>query len=417
MPADRPELAFMKWAEDYSKTTPYKPLGPTKAKDVLESEILYLNLLRNHVIVLNSLNSAKELLEKRGGKYSDRPPFHFFEEQGWVSSFPLSPNKKGIFRKHRKLFQNGFSPANCLQYRDVLQKQARETASNLIRSPTDWISHFERSMIAIIMAVAYGLDTENSIDDYVELSHKGTRGIDVGGTPGATAVDIFPTIRQLPKWLNLFPSLKLARESYFDVRALHDVPFEAAKKQVSNGTARPSFASKMFEEQRKQQQQENWNEMILDEKIMDEDINGAAAVLYIAGQHTGNFNHILGFPHSPKFYRSLVIANVYSMTHDPTVYRNPDTFDPDRYAKRMDGTPGEPLPLCGFGFGRRECPGQYFGTLNLWIFIATMLATVEFSKELDDNGVEVTPRFVVVNGLSTGPEPFPCRIVARRSTL
>jgi len=46
----------------------------------LESDIIYLNFLGAPAIVLSSLKAAVDLLEKRGAKYSGRPPFHFLEE-------------------------------------------------------------------------------------------------------------------------------------------------------------------------------------------------------------------------------------------------------------------------------------------------------------------------------------------------
>jgi hypothetical protein len=52
-------------------------------------------------------------------------------------------------------------------------------------------------------------------------------------------------------------------------------------------------------------------------------------------------------------FRSIVISNVYAILHDPSVYSNPDEFNPDRYLPASEGGLGEPLPIGNFGFGRR----------------------------------------------------------------
>lgn len=52
-------------------------------------------------------------------------------------------------------------------------------------------------------------------------------------------------------------------------------------------------------------------------------------------------------------HSALIVANAYAMTHDEKIYSNPDAFNPDRYAPKADGSPGEPFPVGQFGFGRR----------------------------------------------------------------
>lgn len=41
--------------------------------------MIYVNLLGQPIIVLNSVESAVDLLDKRGAIYSDRPPFVLLE--------------------------------------------------------------------------------------------------------------------------------------------------------------------------------------------------------------------------------------------------------------------------------------------------------------------------------------------------
>jgi cytochrome P450 len=50
---------------------------------------------------------------------------------------------------------------------------------------------------------------------------------------------------------------------------------------------------------------------------------------------------------------SMVIANAWAMLHDSDIYKDPFTFNPDRYLPLSEGGADEPIPAGHFGFGRR----------------------------------------------------------------
>jgi cytochrome P450 len=50
---------------------------------------------------------------------------------------------------------------------------------------------------------------------------------------------------------------------------------------------------------------------------------------------------------------TLVVANAYAMHRDPAVYKDPNTFNPDRYLPVSEGGEDAPPPVAHFGFGRR----------------------------------------------------------------
>lgn len=52
--------------------------------------------------------------------------------------------------------------------------------------------------------------------------------------------------------------------------------------------------------------------------------------------------------------KTTVIANIWAMMHDASIYSDPFSFDPARFL----GDCPQPDPReCVFGFGRRICPG------------------------------------------------------------
>lgn len=101
---------------------------------------------------------------------------------------------------------------------------------------------------------------------------------------------------------------------------------------------------------------------------------------------------------------------------DEKVYKDPRSFNPDRYLPKPYGD-GEPYVPSSFGFGRRFgtslalyhfgplnaflriCPGRYVADANLWIAIASILATFSISKVIGVNGEEMSPSLEFSVGL------------------
>ncbi|KUJ15017.1 cytochrome P450 [Mollisia scopiformis] len=454
VPAERPELTYVKWGKEHN------------------TDILYLNFFGKSTIVLNSVQAAMELLDRRGAKYSDRPDFPFMKEQGWqrnLAFFSSGPS----FRRHRKMFQNAFTTANCVPYREAQEMEARKVVGRILKTPQDWQSHLIMFGTTVILRIAYGITVGENDDPYVELAKKASFIISNAGQTGATMVDNFPFLRYLPKWLSILPSLKLAREYYPYVRALHDLPFAAVKTAMSHGVAETSFVKKMLEEMAENDENEKKDTEAQINTLTDADVNGAAGTIYVAGQDTSlatlsmfvlnmtehpevqrkGWEEIesvigkerlptfadrdklpyvdcimqevfrrypvvpLGVPHKSaedgtyKGYfipkgRSTMVANAYAMLRDENVYKDPGTFNPSRYLPIEKGGAGEPLPIGQFGFGRRICPGRHLATASVWMVMATMLATLEISRPKDINGNDIIPAPTFSTGIVSHPAPF-----------
>ncbi|KAL1673148.1 cytochrome P450, partial [Schizophyllum commune] len=110
---------------------------------------------------------------------------------------------------------------------------------------------------------------------------------------------------------------------------------------------------------------------------------------------------------------TIVYANARAMCYDTRIYKSPEIFDPMRYAPESEGGRAEPPPVGHFGFGRRICVGRHFADATLWIIMATMLATLNFERVLDDDGQSVTPKVSLTAGLTSHPESFPCVLMPR----
>ncbi|GAB1525372.1 cytochrome P450 2 sub U member 1 [Rhizoctonia solani] len=75
-----------------------------------------------------------------------------------------------------------------------------------------------------------------------------------------------------------------------------------------------------------------------------------------------------------------------AMGRDPRHYLDPETFDPDRYLDPQ--TPRAPR----FGWGRRKCPGAHFAEASIFMIVASLLTTFTFSRKRTEDGQEIVPQ-------------------------
>lgn len=106
------------------------------------------------------------------------------------------------------------------------------------------------------------------------------------------------------------------------------------------------------------------------------------------------------------------------MGNDANYYSDADAFRPERFIDPATGlsTGLDPKDYI-FSFGRRyglylttevqsdvpsarACPGQRFADDSLWLVIASIIATFDIKRTVDDNGREVTPPMAFSPGLT-----------------
>ena len=453
VPTDSPEYTYAKWAKQY------------------KSDVIYVHMLGQPVVVLNSVQAAIALLDKRGSNYCDRPRFVLFEVMGWQATLTFlrwGPR----FKLHRRILQRAFTPTSCLAYRNLQEREAETLMGGLVTKPETWETQLRRFATAVVMGIGFGIDIASDDDPYIEIATDASYALAHGGAPAGTAVDFLPFIRFLPNWLVRSRSLAFARNWRWAIRRLHDVPFEAARRQFNATAAQSSFIHSLLRQQ-KSGKDEDANAFTL------EDIKGAAGAVFAAGQDTTwstlvvfVLNMVLhpevqskaqqaldsvvgsdrlptfedrpqllyidyvvqetlrwapvspiGLPHRSLQYDeyngmfipkgSFVYANARAMTHDERTYSNPGDFDPDRFIPTFEGGRGEPYPVGQFGFGRRVCVGRYLAEASVWIVVASILATMNIERALDDQGNEIIPEVELTSGLTSHPKHFECRIKPR----
>lgn len=104
---------------------------------------------------------------------------------------------------------------------------------------------------------------------------------------------------------------------------------------------------------------------------------------------------------------SIILMDNYGTFHDPEMYDDPETFEPERYVRMPFGTK-EGVDTRGyrnnlaFGSGRRACPGESMARRTIALNTMNLLWTLNFKKDGSATGgqdfgsyVKVSPLFVI----------------------
>ncbi|RGP73506.1 hypothetical protein FSPOR_2088 [Fusarium sporotrichioides] len=398
------------------------------------SDIIHVRSLGRSTIVLHSAEIAKEILEKKGANFCDRPRFTLLEV---------------------KFLQTSFSNTNVRQWHNLQRIEAHRTVKALMARSDTWERSLRRFAVAVVLQVSYGTEVPSDDDPYIRIANDAMYATSNGGVPANSVVDLVPfgkgatylagvqrklanrlfPVRYLPDWLVNDWSLRFARQWRWAITKLHDMPFAAAQAER---------LLRLYEHNELHDKNQEWS---LD------DIKGAAGAVFIAGADTtwatcvifilnmvlhpeiqkkaqDELDAVVGPGKLPEFsdrpslpyiehivqeiYRTVVYANAYAIGHDERVYKAPHDFNPDRYGA------GEPYPVGNFGFGRRICVGRFLADNSVWIMVATMLFTLHFRKKVAQDGTPIEPRVRFTNGgtwsVNSSPQLVdPCSIWAPQS--
>ncbi|XP_046401397.1 methyl farnesoate epoxidase-like [Ischnura elegans] len=101
--------------------------------------------------------------------------------------------------------------------------------------------------------------------------------------------------------------------------------------------------------------------------------------------------------------------SLWSISHDPAKWENPDDFRPERFIDENGKLIRDDISL-NFGFGKRVCVGMSFAKNCLFLFFGAMLANFEFRFVPG----EPLPSTTSLPGFTTSPQPFNILAIERK---
>nr|QTW43691.1 CYP3082A3 [Eurytemora affinis] len=103
---------------------------------------------------------------------------------------------------------------------------------------------------------------------------------------------------------------------------------------------------------------------------------------------------------------TTVLTNTYSVHMDPEHFKDPHTFNPDRFINQKGEFENDERNI-PFGIGKRRCLGETLARMENFLFFSNLLLQFRFLPSGD------LPSLEPVTGFSNGPQPFLTKVLDR----
>ncbi|KAJ7137205.1 cytochrome P450 [Mycena epipterygia] len=393
------------------------------------SDIIHLNFAGTSVIVLSSLEAAEELLERRSSIYSDRP------------ASPMLNDLMG--RTSRRLFYQGFNAISAQNFHPKELAATHRLLRLFLHTPDAFRDHIRQMAGEVIISVAYGINVLPVNDPYIAAAEEGLQTVFQAAIPGRFLGDSIPMLKYVPDWFPGAGFKLLAKEWRKLTRALTDLPFEEAKRQIS--------LQILSETSDKYYQEETVKVMAASMYTAGADTTVAVLITFVLAmlfnpeaqkQAQLEIDTVIGPGQLPHFndeqsllYLSALVKEVlrwgpvapmgvpHLLTAEDQyrgyrlpagsvdMYPDPKSFNPERFLRDGKLNPDVRDPQAAFGFGRRICPGRHMAMSSVWITIASILAVFDIAVVDDGQIIELSYEFSP--DLTSAPLPFKCSIKPR----
>ncbi|KAG1753720.1 cytochrome P450 [Suillus paluster] len=385
MPHIKPSFNFAEWGKKYG-------------------DISHIEVLGQHIIVLNSIKTAMEMMDGKSSVYSDRPILPMDGELcGWKHTLGFLPYGDRLRLSRKNIHRVIGSHAALNIYHPIEEVETHRFLKRVLGNPDQLQAHIRHTTGAVILRIFYGYEAK------------------------------------VPEWFSGAGFKRIARESRETLEEMAGAPYKFVEDQMAAGIAPKSFTSDLLEGRplsaeetlckmsntRFRRQVSTINTLFLAMTISP-DVQKKAQVeidAVVGPDRLPSFADRDSLPYIEALVKevlrwnavapnggprrvteddihdgyyipkgSLVMPNVWFMLNDPRTYANPST-------------------IC-FGFGRRICPGLLLADASVWISTVMSLAVFDISKVIE-NGVEITPEIDFSSGAISHPKPVKCSIKAR----
>jgi cytochrome P450 len=419
VPTEHEWKRFAKWGQQYG-------------------DIVSLNVLGQTMIVLNNFEDMNEMLGKKV-IYSDRPVFPMIGELCGFKNIVAFMHYNDSLLTAKKYYKvvSGSNQA-VHSFASDIEFASHHLLGRLLDTPEKFSEHLRTYAGQIILKMGYGWKVDREDDKLVKLANYMNDQFSELTKPGRFLVDFIPAMKYVPDWFPGAEFKRIAKQSREALNTTMNLPFDWCKQQIAAGTGDRSFVSLLLDRCKSEEDEHRLKQTVLTFYIAGADTQVSQMVAcfkalamypealknaqeeidrvvgpdrlvelsdrpnlpYVEAIMEECFRwHIVvptGVPHRlmeddvHKGYfihkGSWVIANAKGISRNPSIYPNPEKFDPSRYLSTPDKPAAPTARNYLFGFGRRECPGQALVEHTIWLALATTMAMFDITPCVGEDG-------------------------------
>ncbi|KAH8105130.1 cytochrome P450 [Cristinia sonorae] len=453
-PNSRPWITFRDWCNRYGN-------------------LVFVDLPFKPIVLIGSVEVAKDLLETRSNIYSDRPYSPMIELVKWDWAIATMPYTSE-WRTRRRHFRQLFGRPALHQYHDIQLQETHSMLAKILDNPAQARQHIRSLPGSSIIRAVYGPRDASQMREYVRTAELALESARILTVPGAFLAELIPSLKYIPDWLPGGSARRFAKKYKPILEEMKNKAFDEVKSNMAEGKAVDSAAYKLIRTMQDDQGNMTNGQDVTARCVAASAYAGAAdtttagveAFVCAMAMHPeaqkkaqDELDRVVGPTRLPDFgdlesliyvraimletlrwiptaplgllprrlmeddlYNgyylpkgTIVIPNIWAMLHNPKDYPGPETFRPERFLDEHGNislSVRDPTTIV-FGFGRRICAGADFALVMLNITIASMLHVFEVKAGVDEHG---QPLVLASEGTDEGissPMTFPRHIKPR----
>ncbi|KHG25715.1 7-ethoxycoumarin O-deethylase [Gossypium arboreum] len=342
----------------------------------IHGPVMSLKLGSILTIVVSSETTAKEILQKQDLTFCNRTIVdavrasqHYEVGLPWIPVSPLWRTLRKVCKTH--IFASIKLDANEYLRQNKIQELIANVGESCLKGEAVNIGQVAfDTTINLLSNTVFSMDLVDPNSSIAREFKKTVRGMmDEVGTPNLA--DFFPFLRKIDPQGVLFVAGTDTTSSTLEwaMAELLQNPqvLLKAKKELNQAI-----------EKGKPIEESDINHLPYLQAIIKETFRMHPVVPLLLPRRAGSDAELCGFK-VPK--GSQVLVNVWAIGRDPSIWKNPNSFMPERFLGSEIDVKGRDFGLIPFGAGRRICPGLPLANRMLHLMLGSLINSFDWKLE------------------------------------